>query len=233
MNKTTWAVLLITGVFAAMPLQAQKLKDAFIDIKEKELRKEYANLAMLPVVATPAAGAPEEVLQLIEKEILEIMEDEDFQLLPAAATTAIRDQLTALYAVPGAADNEAAIAEHTLRELFFRHPVDGLLSVQVLPVGAAFRNDKAEWAGTSQSVESKGDGFFGAVMGTGYEGTIAASAIHVTISDRSGRLLYNWMGGVEVMMQRDGEQLEPLPPEALWQSQKRIRNAVKYALKPL
>ncbi|NND67916.1 MAG: hypothetical protein HKN19_10035 [Halioglobus sp.] len=233
MKPIACLTILLLCVFSSASLQAQKLKDAFIDIKEKALRKEYSNLAMLPVVAAPAANAPDEIVALVAAEVREIMEDEDFTLLPSAEVTAIREQLASLYAVPGASMNEAAIAEHTMRELFYRHPVDGLLSVQVLPVGAPFRDDKAEWAGTSQKIENKGDGFFGTIMGTDYGGTIAASAILVTISDRSGRPLYKWMGGVEVMMMRNGESLEPLPKEELWQSQKRVRKAVSYALKPL
>ena len=33
-------------------------------------------------------------------------------------------------------------------------------------------------------------------------------------------------------MRRHGDKLEPLPVENLWQGEKRINKAVKYALKP-
>ncbi len=233
MQRLTCLAVFFFCLLAATPLQAQKLKDAYIDIKEKTLRKEYSNLAMLPVVAASSAHAPQAIIERIAAQVREIMEDEDFTLLPPEEVAAIRAEFAALYSEPSAAENQAAIDEHTIRELFYRHPVDGLLTVQVLPVGAPFRDDKAEWAGTSQKIEHEGDGFFGTLMGTDYGGTIAASAIRVIISDRAGRPLYNWMGGVEVMMMRKGESLEPLPPEALWQSDKRVVKAVKYALKPL
>ena len=232
MKKLLGCCLLLVCVALPAPLQAQKPKDAFLDIKEKTLRKEYSHLAMLPVIAAPAAAAPDAILELISSEVQKIMEKEDFTLLAPAETEAIRQQFRGLYANPDAAANQAAISEHTIRELFHRHPVNGLLSVQVLPVAANFRKDKAEWAGTTQKVESRGDGFFGTITGRDYEGQIAASAIRIVISDRGGKPLYNWMGGVEVMMQRNGEKLEPLPQEELWQSEKRVRKAVQYALKP-
>lgn len=233
MKRMTYLCVLLCCVFIAAPVHAQKLKDAFLDINEKTLRKEYSNLAMLPVVAASSAQAPDAIVQLISNEVREIMADEDFTLLPPEEVAAIRAEFEALYSAPATAEQQAAISEHAIRELFHRHPVAGLLSVHVLPVGAPFRDDKAEWAGTAQKIEHTGDGFFGTIMGTDYGGTIAASAVRVIISDRAGKPLYNWMGGVEVMMMRNGESLEPLPPEKLWQSRKRVEKAVSYALKPL
>lgn len=233
MKKILCVYLVLFAVCGAPAVSGQKLSDAFIDIKEKKLRKNYSQLALLPIVATPAASAPESVLQLISDEVQEILNDEDFELLPPQETQKIQAQFKALYPDPETAENQAAISEHTIRELFYRHAVDGLVSVQVLVVAAPFRKDKAEWAGTTQKVEHRGDGFFGAITGKDYEGHIGASAIRIVISDRDGKPLYNWMGGVEVMMQRNGEALEPLPKEDLWQSEKRVRKAVNYALKPL
>jgi hypothetical protein len=98
-------------------------------------------------------------------------------------------------------------------------------------VPAPFANDKAKWHGTSQKIEHEGDGFFGTVMGKDYGGHIAASSIRILISDRTRKIMYNWSGGVEVMMQRNGEKLEPLPRERLWQEEKRVEKAIELALK--
>ncbi|MFT6408766.1 MAG: hypothetical protein ACJAQ6_002187 [Arenicella sp.] len=45
-------------------------------------------------------------------------------------------------------ENSALISEHTRRELLFQHPINAIVAVNVLPVGAAFIKDKAEWGGT-------------------------------------------------------------------------------------
>lgn len=226
------SMLLLTTLLAA-PVQAQKLSDAFIDTKERAFRKQFVNLAMMPVVAAPSAALPAAIQQLISDEVLEILDDEDFKVLAPQQAKSIQDELAALYPASPTEADQAAIADHTVRELFFQHPVDGLVVVNVLPVAAPFRDDKAEWGGTSQKIEHKGDGFFGSIMGKDYGGHIAASAIRIAITDRAGKTVYYWSGGVEVMMQRNGDKLEPLPTEDLWQDEKRVIKAVKYALKPL
>ena len=232
MKKILCLCLFASVVAGAQSAMAQKLSDAFIDIKEKQLRKSFPHLALLPIAAAPAAAVPDSVLSLISAEVKKLREKEDFTLLPPQETSAIETQFKDLYTNPQLAKNQEVISEHTIRELFHRHPVDGLVSVQVLPVAAPFVKDRAEWGGTTQKVEHRGDGLFGALTGKGYQGHIAASAIRIVISARSGKPLYNWMGGVELMMRRNGKKLEPLPTEELWQNDKRIIKAIKYALKP-
>ena len=107
------------------------------------------------------------------------------------------------------------------------------MSVQVLAVAAPFLKDKAEWHGTSQKIQHSGDGFMKMLSGKSYGGNIAASSIRIVISDRKGKPIYNWSGGIEIMMQREGESLKQLPAENLWQDEKRVRKAAQYAVKPI
>ena len=68
MKKLSYLVIALFCVAVAAPVHAQKLKDAFIDIKEKTLRKEYSHLAMMPVVASSSAqfwsGSPSAAIVL-------------------------------------------------------------------------------------------------------------------------------------------------------------------------
>lgn len=233
MRHSLLTVCLFAAILITTATQAQKLSDAFIDTKERAFRKEFEHLAMMPVAVAPAAAVPDAIQKLISDEVLEILTDEDFDILDPQVAEAIQDKFVGLYPASTSGDSKVAIAEHAVREVFFQHPVEGLVFVNVLAVAAPFRDDKAEWGGTSQKIEHKGDGFFGSIMGNDYGGHIAASAVRIGIVDRSGKTVYLWSGGVEVMMQRNGEKLEPLPVESLWQNEKRVIKAVKYALKPL
>jgi hypothetical protein len=230
--KILMRMTMLSAVLMAAPVHAQKLSDAFMGEKEKNFRKSFEQLAMLPIQAAPVASMPNHIKELIRDEVVEILEDEDFVILPETEATTIRQQLADLYTEPDNPAHKAAIEEHAARELLYRHPVDGAVSVQVLAIAAPFANDKAEWDGTSQKMEHKGDGFFGTVMGKDYGGHVAASTIRIEVTDRSGRVAYRWAGGIEVMMSRNGTTLEPLPTEQLWQSEKRVKKAVAYALKP-
>ena len=233
MIRTLLKVGVLAVVLLAAPAYAESLKDAYLDVKKSAFKKQYKQLAMMPLVSAPAVALPEAMKQLIIDDVTEKFTKSKFELLPVSEVKAIQDKLKDLYPANAPQESISAIAEHTLRELFFRHPVDGIINVQVLAVAAPFAKDKAQWGGTSQKIKHRGDGLFGAILGKDYGGYVAASAIRVLISDRSGKPVYNWSGGIEVMMQRNGQKFEELPVENLWQNEKRVRKAVKYALKPI
>jgi len=87
-------------------------------------------------------------------------------------------------------------------------PVDGVVGLPIELVGAPFTNDKAEWHGTTQNIQHSGDGLAKFITGQKYTGSIAASLLKVTIWDRKETLLYSWAGGIEVLMQREGQSLK-------------------------
>jgi len=207
-------LILLVLLFAVTPASAQKLSDAFINIKERDLKKHYSHLAMMPVKVASDMHLSRDNKERIARQIVELLEKEKFKIIPPTETKLIRDQFVSLYPKAVTAETFAAIEEHTLREVLFQHPVKGLVRVDVHVVAAPFSKDKAQWWGASQKIEHTKEGFLG--MGGGdYAGHIAASAIRVTISDRTGKPLYDWSGGVEVMMSRDGDKLEALPAERL------------------
>ena len=220
-------------IMLAVPIQAANLNDAYVGIKKKNFKKKFSHLAVMPVIAVPAVALPEPMKQLITQEVLKKLTKSKFKLLMPQQVQLIQDRFTNLYPASEQQTHIAMIGDHTVRELFFRHPVDGLVSIQVLAVAAPFIKDKAEWAGTSQKVKHSGDGFMAAVTGKSFNGYTAASVIRVVISDRTGKPVYNWSGGIEVMMRRNGQKFEALPKDGLWQNEKRVLKAIKYVMKPI
>lgn len=233
MTKIKLKILLLAIVLIALPAQAQNLKDAYAGTKKSAFKKQFKHLAVMPLVVEPSLKMPDEFKQILIDEVLKKFTKSKYDLLALNKVKEIQDQLSSLYPADASADAKAVVAEHTLRELFYRHPVDGLIKVKVLAVAAPFLKDKAEWGGTSQKIKHKGDGFLGAIMGKDYGGHVAASAVQVTIFDRAGKPVYNWMGGIEVLMQRNGQKLEALPAGSFWQKPKKVLKAAKYAVKPI
>ena len=233
MIKLILKLQVLTLIMLAVPLQAANLNDAYLGMKKKNFHKEFTHLAVMPVVSAPVVGLPDSMKQLITQEVLKKLAKSKFNTLEPKQVQLIQDQITNLYPASEQKTNVSLIGDHTVRELFFRHPVDGLVSIQVLAMAAPFAKDKAEWGGTSQKIKHSGDGFLAAVTGKSFSGYVAASAIRVVISDRTGKPVYNWSGGVEVMMRRNGQKFEALPKDGLWQNEKRVLKAIKYALKPI
>jgi len=239
MTKRVLQFILASIISLSFIAYAQSTKDAFIDIKKKTLKKEYKHLALAPISVAQGLGMPAEVKTLIEQEMLKRLDKEGFEILPPSAVLEIESQFSQLLTqAPATGDKQkakqqAALRDHVYRELYYRYPVDGLVSVRVIAIGAPFQKDKAEWEGTSQKIKHKGDGLLKFITGKSYAGSIAASTIKVTISDRQDNPLYYWGGGIEVMMHRTKDKLEYMAPTDLWQDKKRITKAVSYSLKPL
>ena len=224
---------LIVLITLAAPSQAVNSNDAYVGLKKKNFKKEFTYLAVMPVVAVPSVALPDTTKEIIAREVLKKLTKSKFKILKPETVQLIQDQFKSLYSAEEQKTNISLIGDHAARELFFRHPVDGLVSIQVLAVAAPFIKDKAEWAGTSQKVKHTGDGFLAAVTGKSFSGYIAASEVRVVISDRAGNPVYVWSGGVEVMMRRNGQKFEALPKDSLWLNEKRVVKAIKYALKPI
>lgn len=222
------ALCTVTLVVAEQP----KPKDAFLLGKKSTLKKEYNYLAISPLVAAPALQMPEKIQAQVFQAVVEGLQKKGFKVLPVSHYQNIAQSFHDQYSSVSAENRDNVnklVKEHTYRELFFQYPVDGYISLGVLPVSAPFRKNKAEWHGTSQKIKHKGDGFFG----KDYEGHIAASVIKMTISSRDGEPLFHWASGIELLMSRNGSKLEQLPASGFWQDEKRIRKATKYLLKPM
>ncbi len=232
------SIIFISSIFLAYPAHSASSKDAFIGIKKSTLKKEYRYLAVAPLDVSPALKMPDSVKQRIENDIITRLKKEGFKVLPPEIMRSIREHMRQLVSLDENPDKEdtakaAAVRDHSYRELMFRHPINGIVSIRVQPVSAPFRDDKAEWHGTSQKIKHRGDGLMKFITGKNYGGNIAASSLKVAIWDRQETLLYSWYGGIEVLMQRNAKSLEQIPPDQYWRDAKRIKKAVKLALNPL
>lgn len=214
---------------------ASNSKAAFVGVKNKKtLKKEYNHIALTPIDVAASLNMPDSVKQLLESEIIRRLEKKGYKVTKPQIMQSIRDNMSNLMNTSSLNNEQKlAVREHSYRELLYRHPVDAVVSMRVQAIAAPFQDDKAEWDGVSQKIKHKGDGLLKIITGTNYGGHIAASSLKITFWDRKQQVLYHWGGGIEVLMQRNAKKLEYLPASALWQKEKRVKNAIKLALKPL
>ncbi len=59
------------------------------------------------------------------------------------------------------------------------------------------------------------------------------SSVSVAFYDSTDKPLYLFFGGLEPLMYRDGEQLQPLDPAKLFLDEKKIRKAAQVAVSPI
>jgi hypothetical protein len=153
------------------------------------------------------------------------------QVIPSSVFQNIRDAMTAqgggLTTAAGEYDlaRAQAVRDHSFREMQFRHTYDAVVVARIVQVAAPWKNDRAEWDGTKQTIQHKGGGR--------YAGKLPALSLLVVFVDRSGRPLYQAYGGLEVLVRRDKQRLVPLESVDLWKDPKRANKAVSIALDAL
>jgi hypothetical protein len=225
------AVLTAASLLVALHPAAAADESPFL-IDKKIFKRQVKSVALAPIDAPEAVRMPDSAEAIILEEIVKHLRKRGYEVIPASVLGDIRD--TMKRQVGGYQDAKTgrvdmarmqAVREHGHRELLFRHQVDGIASIRIRVVKADYENDNAKWDGTRQRVKHKGGGKF--------KGTISASSVSVSIFDRKDKLLFTHRGGLEVLLERDRGQLKPLPPEAYFQDEKRIRKAAKEAVSPL
>ncbi|MCZ6643566.1 MAG: hypothetical protein O7F71_18485 [Gammaproteobacteria bacterium] len=209
-------------------------------IDKRTFKKTIKTLALAPAEASKTLAMPENIGYMLETEVANRLERMGYELIAVDNYRNIRDRMERQvggYAVTGSealdADKMAAVREHAFREMLFRHDMDALVTIQVRHIGAPFENNKANWDGVDQKISTKTGGI-GELFGKGkYSGTTGASSLQISIYDRSDELLFSARGGIEVVMQLDGQSLAALPTEQLFLDEKRLLKSVRLALKEL
>lgn len=218
-------------VFLVVPAAAADDDSPFL-IDKKIFKKQVKSVALTPVDAPEAVKMPDFAEAIIQEEIAKRLRKRGYEVIPASVLGDIRE--TMRQQVGGYQDAKTgrvvtarmqAVREHGHRELLFRHQVDAIAVIRIRVVKADYQNDNAKWDGTRQRVTHKGGGRF--------KGTISASSVSISIFDRKDKLLFTNRGGLEVLLKRDRQQLVPLPPEAYFKDEKRIRKAAQRAVSPL
>ncbi len=231
----TWAVPRASAiggliiVFVSGPAAAAD--DSPFRVDEKQFQRQIKHVALAPLNVVAYFDLAEATQRELEAEATAILTKKKFDVLPVDVYRAIRD--TMIDRVGGIRDAKgdyypqrvAVVWDHSKRELLFRNAVDGIVTVSIAIVQATFQNDRAEWDGVKQKVKSKGGGKYG--------GPISAASVRVAVVDRQDRVLFSNGGGIELLQERVGGQLHPVPKEGLLKDNRQLMQALEIALKPL
>jgi len=216
---------------APISFAAEKYDPYSID--KGTFRKAYKRIALAPVEAGAALNMPDSAKQIIEEEITRHLEKRGYTVIPSSLLKGIRS--TMVEQVGGLEDPATgeldmdkvmAVHSHSLRELWFQHDFDALATARVGIIQAHVENDRAEWDGTSQKLRKKG----GSLK---YTASAAASTLTFSIFDATEQPLYVNYGGLEVLVMRVKQQLQPLDASEYFRDEKRIRKAAQLAVKPI
>lgn len=238
MNKRFLLILIAGGIFFLATVAEAAKNDAY-KINKKDFKKQIETIALAAPDAPEWMNLSPQAVATIEQGISRALSRKGYTVLPSSVLQKIRSTMEQQVGGYMLADGETpdlekmrVVREHSLRELFFQHPVDAVLGIRIKLVSAPFAKDKANWDQVSQKVQ-KSDNALYDLMGDGeYTGNIGASSLRLSFWDRRDNLLYSHAGGVELIMMRNGKRLERLSAEQLFKDEKRIKSAVKIALKP-
>ena len=103
------------------------------------------------------------------------------------------------------------------------------LMVDVVP----FYGGEAKWRGASEKTGAMG-GVGGVLLGT-KSGKIPALTLAALVDDSSGKTIYTWGGGIQLLMKANGMAKKPteVPPDQLLVDRVRMQSAVRRALDSL
>jgi len=226
-NLLSLAVLLMS--VAAI---AADTEDPF-RINKRDFEKTYKVIALAPPEAEAYLQFRDEVKAMLEQEVTARLKKRGYTVMPSSVLSAIRDEMTAQ--VGGLTDpksgqtdaaKQAAVRDHSFRELWFRHKIDAVAIVRVRIFSVPMESDKVAWDGVSQTVEHTGGR-------EEYKANISVSSVAVAIYDSKDAPLYVSYGGIEPLLRREGGQLQPLPVEQLLRDEKKIRKAAQTAVEAL
>ena len=230
MHRGTF-ILLALGLLAGDVAYAQSKKDAFL-VDRRSFKKTYPVIALAPVDADPYLQMPPHVAAIIEEEITARLQKEKFTVIPSSVLGNIRSIMEER--VGGTTDAESgalilprarAVREHAFRELWFREQFDALAIVRVAVTTVPMESDRVEWDGAKRRLETEG-------RRKKYSANVAVTSVTLALYDESNTPIYTWHGGLEPIMYRQEEQLQPLPVEKLFQNEDWIREAAESTVDP-
>jgi len=195
--------------------------------------KTFKVIALVPPEADPYLVFNENVKAMLEQELAERLKKRGYTVMPSSVLAGIRAEMTKQ--VGGATDpktgqaiaaRQDAVREHALRELWFRQRIDAIAVMRIRILSVPMESDRVEWDGVSQDLDHAG-------KRVEYKANVNVSSVIVGIYDSKETPLYVSYGGLEPIMRREGEQLQPLPVEQLLRNEEKIRKAAQLAVKAL
>ena len=232
-NRISAMCLACVALLWAQTLQAAADSPFLVD--KKTFKKSISSVALSPLSVPALVKISDEMRLHIEAEATKALKKTKLQALDVAATQEIQTRFTehvgGLMNASGEIDSQrlAVVRDHTRREMRLKHPVDGFADLSLRVVRAPFANDRAEWDGVKRKIKVIDKSLFG---GKDYQGSIAAVSLQLAIYDRSENLLYLARGGVDVLQDRQGDQLI-LRTDDFLNDPKRLKKAVQAVFKPL
>ena len=223
--------ILAFALFWSTPAGADK-DDAWL-INKRDFKKTYKTLALVPVDADAFLEMPDGVAAILEEEVTARLQKRGYTVLPSSVLAGIRREMAKQ--VGGTTDPETgrvdstklkAVREHAFRELWFRHQFDAVATIRVTSYQVPMESDRVEWDGAKAKLAYEG-------RSQKYSATVHVSSVSVAIYNAASKPLYIYYGGLEPLMWRAGEQLQPLTPDKLFLDEKRIRKAAQIAIDPI
>lgn len=226
------ALVLVPLAFAGLPNLAAADDEPFM-IEKRDFRKQYRVIALAPVDSDPILEMPESVAIMIEEEVTRHLEKRGYTVIPSSVLGSIRAAMTEQVGglenpETGEVDRakQQAVRGHSFREMWFQNEFDALATMRVSATRVRVENDSVEWDGTKQRIEREG-------RSGNYSARIYVSSVSFSIFDSADRPLYTNYGGLEPLMWREKDQLQPLSPDQYFLDEKKIRKAAQIAMRPI
>lgn len=213
------------------PVLAAKKDDAYL-VDKRQFKKTYKVIALSPVDADAALKMPDSAKAIIEQEITARLQKRGYTVIPSTVLGAIRQRMEELVGGTVNEDGDVnieklkAVREHALRELWLRESFDAVATMRVVPYTVPMESDSVEWDGTKARLKYEG-------RTKRYSAKISVSSVSLAIYDSTRKPVFLFYGGLEPLMWRNGEQLEPLDASEYFKDEELIRDAAKIAVSPI
>lgn len=231
MKRAIALTFLFALLFSGAAMAAKK--DEAFKIKKRDFKNTYKVIALAPVDADPYLEMPETVAAMLEQEVTARLQKRGYTVLPSSVLAGIRKKMEEQvggFDIPDSEDKDAAkmraVRSHAFRELWFQQEIDALATIKVSITSVPVENDRVEWDGTKQKLVSEG-------RIKNYTATVAVSSVSVAIYDSANEPLYLYYGGLEPLMYRVEESLEPMGADKFFLDEKRVRKAAQEAVDPI
>ncbi|RZV36081.1 MAG: hypothetical protein EX272_09390 [Chromatiales bacterium] len=231
MNRLGSILVLLCLAVSGSAAAASK-DDAYL-VNKRDFKKTYKVVALAPVDADPYLEMPDSVAAMLEQEVTARLQKRGYTVIPSSVLAGIRKTMEGQvgglqHPETGEVDlaKQQAVREHAFRELWFQQQFDALATIRVTVHAVPMESDRVEWDGTKQKLTYEG-------RGKKYSAKVAVSSVSVAIFDSANKPLYLYYGGLEPLMYRKQEQLEPLTADRFFLDEKRIRKAAQIAVSPI
>ena len=241
--RSVLATLVALTALAPLAPAATPTADPRFKIPRAQLLTTVKSVGVMPVFVPDLVPDSDGVARRLESEVLARIAPAGFELVPPEAMKEIQDRAkTALGGVydpmTGRPNNDKvrAYREYIANEYRHDHPVDAWLRVRVVERLAPTVNGTATWDGVSDSSTGR-TGFVSYMVSNAASGHVPALSLSVQLSAADGRVLYEGLGGLQVLRYVHGiaghVEMPAVDPAFIMHDAARDERALGIALDPL